>query len=108
MASPTSVRSQVGGGVCVTIIHDASGLNVRSPEISHHQTRDPLASPPTGDIQTCSFEEHPNPPVLTSDDLVSLYGWQAGGTHPIVMLSDLKIKLSHNIKSLRLGVAFLP
>ena len=66
------------------------------PKISHHQIWDPLASPPTGDIwwpslETCSNVFIWGRPQPTSTD-IWLYGWHVGGTHPIVMLSDLKIK----------------
>ena len=44
--------------------------------------------------QTCSFEDPPCPPLLTSGGHQSTYGWQAGSTHPTANLSCLGIILS--------------
>ena len=103
----------------MTITLDALDLTVQpSPR---HQIRDHLAlqpgltSPWTSDpqyhpmvvtsgfqdyptAQTSSLEDTPLPPILTSDNCLSTYSWQAGGTHSTGILSCLSLAIAKHIK----------
>ena len=77
MFSQASVYSEEGGKSHVTITHDTLETQVSIPPASDmtsggHYWRHRYLSPQTWDMST--------PPPA------SMYGWQAGGTHPTGML----------------------
>ena len=73
MFSVMSVRHYVHMGCHVTITCDALDLTVQAPL--------PV------DIRR-GTPSHPDPMLMTSGGRRSLYGWQAGGTHPTGMLTS--------------------
>ena len=86
---------------------DALDLTVQPPDI-RHGTPQTLPLLDISDIepqlgtsghhlrpaQTCSLEDPPCPPLLTSIGHQRTNGWQAGSTHPTANLSCLRIILS--------------